>query len=758
MNVNDSYNLYRAIKEIVGPSKKSLNIIEDMHGNCLKNKKQQLTRWKDHFNELLNQNAEVNLDELQINLQTTQPVNDLVTSDEPPSIAEIISALGQLKNNKAPGDDLITTELLKGGEEVSINILHSLFTKVWTEKTLPKDWKHSTVVPIHKKGSKRKCDNYRGISLLNVTSKLLSRIIYNRILPLIESCIDDTQCGFRGSRSTIDMIFAARQLVEKTLEQNTSLCIAFVDISKAFDSVNRAALFKILDHIKCPQNILTILKLLHEDTTSSVLADGEYSEPFEIKTGVKQGCVVAPVLFLLYIQAIMNRVKETNEGSVNLVYRSDTNMFNKRGLQSTSKVKSAHVGELMFADDAALVTKTPEELQRLVTAFVNAAKTFGLNVNINKTEVMFVNTLPAIIHINGNPLKEVNSFKYLGSLITNNGDLNCEVRNRINAATQAFARLYNRVWKPHHLSLKTKIQVYNTIVLSTLLYSSECWTLKAYQTQQLNAFHTRCLRTIAGISWKDMVPNEVVYQRTNMLKVDELIRVRRLRWAGHVSRMPPDRITHKVAFSQLTEGCRPQQKPKKRWSDLIKNDLKLLTIDEKDWRIKAADRNLWRTKINENIQKAHDQHIQDASQKREAQHLEEDKFEWKCPLCEFKRQGRKGRQYVNSHLTQTHKDQLPPPNNSLICEQCGHSSKSKAGATSHLRHRHSETVPTSIKPVRLTPVDPNQTSPCLNIATQSTFPPPIDELTCPVCSRQCRSRAGLLSHLRGLCGRRGVQS
>ncbi|XP_008483671.1 craniofacial development protein 2-like [Diaphorina citri] len=155
MNVNDSFNLYRSIKEVVGPTKKSLNIIEDKQGVSLKKKNEQLARWKDHFENLLNQEAQIDFDNLEIKLNAT---NDLLPNDDPPSQLEISKALGQLKNNKAPGEDLITAELMKGGGNVTINILHSLFDKIWTEKTIPKDWKCATVVPIHKKGSKRKCE------------------------------------------------------------------------------------------------------------------------------------------------------------------------------------------------------------------------------------------------------------------------------------------------------------------------------------------------------------------------------------------------------------------------------------------------------------------------------------------------------------------------------------------------------------------------------------------------------------------------
>ncbi|KAI5728542.1 hypothetical protein M8J77_017657 [Diaphorina citri] len=165
-----------------------------------------------------------------------------------------------------------------------------------------------------------------------------------------------------------------------------------------------------------------------------------------------------------------------------------------------------------------------------------------------------------------------------------------------------------------------------------------------------------------------------------MLKIDELIRVRRLRWAGHVSRMSPERVPHQVAFSQLSEGLRLQQKPKKRWTDLVKNDLKVLNIMESDWRTKAADRKLWRSKIYESVQNAHVENLQLMTQKREIKHVEEEKWEWKCPFCEFKRKGRRGRQYVNSHITQAHKDKLPVTNSNkaLLCEHCGHQSKTKA--------------------------------------------------------------------------------
>lgn len=102
----------------------------------------------------------------------------MLPTDEPPNKSEIENALKFLKNNKSPGTDQITGEMLKAGEEITVDLLFKLFQKIWTEKTIPTEWKESLIVPIHKKGSKSQCGNYRGISLLSVDTKQ-STLTYN---------------------------------------------------------------------------------------------------------------------------------------------------------------------------------------------------------------------------------------------------------------------------------------------------------------------------------------------------------------------------------------------------------------------------------------------------------------------------------------------------------------------------------------------------------------------------------------------------
>jgi Reverse transcriptase (RNA-dependent DNA polymerase). len=138
------------------------------------------------------------------------------------------------------------------------------------------------------------------------------------------------------------MIFTTRQVVEKSLEQKTPLCVAFIDLSKAFDSVDRTILFKILETVKCPPNLLDIIKALHSNTISFVQVENCKTPPFTVKTGVRQGCVITPLLFIIYMQVIIQNISCQNLGGIDLIYRDDQNMFNSRNMRAKTKTKQLH--------------------------------------------------------------------------------------------------------------------------------------------------------------------------------------------------------------------------------------------------------------------------------------------------------------------------------------------------------------------------------------------------------------------------------
>jgi len=153
------------------------------------------------------------------------------------------------------------------------------------------------MLPYKNKGDSADCGNSRGISLLSVGGKILARIMLNRLLTHVaEVTLPETQCGFRRGRSTIDMVFVAHLLQEKCREQHRPLYMAYIDLSKAFDTIDQAILWKTLSKFGCPPIFLAILRDFHDDMSAQVIYGGASSEFFAAQVGVKQGCVLAPGL------------------------------------------------------------------------------------------------------------------------------------------------------------------------------------------------------------------------------------------------------------------------------------------------------------------------------------------------------------------------------------------------------------------------------------------------------------------------------
>jgi hypothetical protein len=125
-------------------------------------------------------------------------------------------------------------------------VIHILITSIWNKEELPDQWKESIIVPFHQMGDRTSCNNYRGISLLSTSYKMLSDILHSRLSTYIDKIIGNQQCGFRRNRSTTDQIFCIHQILEEKWEYNATVHKLFMDFKKAFDSVRRVVLYSIL--------------------------------------------------------------------------------------------------------------------------------------------------------------------------------------------------------------------------------------------------------------------------------------------------------------------------------------------------------------------------------------------------------------------------------------------------------------------------------------------------------------------------------
>ena len=274
---------------------------------------------------------------------------------------EIQVAITQLRDGEAPGDDGISAELLKLGGGETICWLTSLFKFIWSSESIPSDWLNHLIVPLHKRGSRSECDNYRGIALLSIPSKVFTRVILNRIKPRAEALLRENQCGFHKGRGCTDQLFSLRVLMEKAREYHRPLYICFVDLHKAYDSINRAALRSVLQYCyHLPSKLLKIIEALHSNTSATVRTYSKISDHFSVSSDVKHGCVLAPTLFNLYFDSVIRLVITDHQPDVGvcLSYLLDADLVGNRK-KLTSEVS---VSDLEYADDMALISDSYESL------------------------------------------------------------------------------------------------------------------------------------------------------------------------------------------------------------------------------------------------------------------------------------------------------------------------------------------------------------------------------------------------------------
>jgi hypothetical protein len=558
-----------------------------------------LARWAEHSRELLNRQNPHNPNVFK-HLPSMPVAHEL---DDPPRLHEVRAAILSLKDGKAAGPDCIPAELLKhGGEELQLRLL-DLICECWEREEVPQAWKDSNLVYIYKrKGEKSVCGNSRGISLLATAGKVLARCMLSRLLALIvDDVIPESQCGFRRERGTTDMIFVMRQIQEKCREQHRDLYVAFIDLTKAFDTVNRNVLWTALQKAGCPGKFVAVTRALHEGMRSAVCCAGERSVEFEVNVGVRQGCVLAPVLFNIFLAMVMKLIYRRIDPpaiGVAVRHRQDGNLFNLRRLKAATKTNISVITDLQYADDAALVSHTPEGLQRCLDAVSATYSEAGLVVNTVKTEVLQQPSNPgtpsAEFRTMNTTLTNTHDFRYLGSVVTDRVDLSREIHRRIALASASFGRLSTRVFYNHDLRLTTKMAVFRAVCVSILLYGCESWTLYRAQVRKLESFYTSCLQKILGLRWWHRIPHSDIRRRLQAPPLESLLLSRQLRWLGHVVRMPHERLPRQVAYGELAVGRRSVGGQKRRYKDHIKAGLKACNIPPESLETLASNRDVYR--------------------------------------------------------------------------------------------------------------------------------------------------------------------
>ena len=236
LSKNNSRKAYQLVKDLTSSKQERSTVIQDKNGECLTEERDILKRWTEYCTELYNHHTNGDPAFAQAYESTDTESGDILRE-------EVEEAVKMLKKGKSAGVDNIPGELVQAGGEDMISMLHRICNKIWKTGEWPKEWTQSLVITLPKKGNLQKCQNYRTISLICHPSKVMLRIILNRLKPMAEKIIAEEQAGFRTGRSTTEQIFNLRLLCEKYSEHQEDLYHVFIDFKKAFDRVWHEALW-----------------------------------------------------------------------------------------------------------------------------------------------------------------------------------------------------------------------------------------------------------------------------------------------------------------------------------------------------------------------------------------------------------------------------------------------------------------------------------------------------------------------------------
>ncbi|KAJ8398441.1 hypothetical protein AAFF_G00426960 [Aldrovandia affinis] len=340
----------------------------------------------------------------------------------------------------------------------------------------------------------------------------------------------------------------------------------------AFDRVWHAALWATMRKYNISPNLVSIIQNLYNKATSAVLHNGAFGDWFRTMTGVRQGCLLSPLLFNIFLERIMADALEDHEGSVSIGGRTITN--------------------LRFADDIDGLARGEKELASLVERLDVTSRAYGMEISTEKTKLMTNNNnIMSDIRVNGQALDCVSSFKYLGAIVSDEGSKK-EVLARIAQTTAALTQL-KPIWKDKNISLGSKVRLLRSLVISIFLYACESWTLTAEIQQRIQSLEMRCYRRLLGISYTQHITNMEIRQRISQAigRHDDLLTIvkkRKLRWYGHITRSSG---LAKTILQGTVQGGRKRGRQKKRWEDNIQEWTQLRLSET----VRAAeDRERWR--------------------------------------------------------------------------------------------------------------------------------------------------------------------
>ncbi|KAK3557179.1 hypothetical protein QTP70_024693 [Hemibagrus guttatus] len=380
----DLYRLARQ-RDRDGKDVQQVRVIKDRDGRVLTSEESVQRRWKEYFEELMNEENERE--------KRVEGVNSVEQNVDKIRKDEVRKALKRMKSGKAVGPDDIPVEVWKCLGEAAVEFLTSLFNRVLKSERMPEEWRRSVLVLIFKnKGDMQSCSNYRGIKLMSHTMKLWERVVEARLRKVVDIC--EQQYGFMPRKSTTDAIFALRILMEKYRDGQRELHCVFVDLENAYDRVPREELWYCMRKSGVAEKYVRVVQDMYERSRTVVRCAVGQTEEFKVEVGLHQGSALSPFLFAIVMDQLSEEVRQESPWT------------------------------MMFADDIVICSENREQVEENLDRWRLALEGRGMKVSRSKTEYMCVNEREGseTVRLQGEEVKKVQEFKYLGSTVQSNGE------------------------------------------------------------------------------------------------------------------------------------------------------------------------------------------------------------------------------------------------------------------------------------------------------------------------------------------------
>ena len=424
-----------------------------------------------------------------------------------------------LPNGKACGMDKIQNEYIRNCPDSFMEIITEFFNIILDTGLIPDEWCMAIIVPIFKKGDVRNPDNYRGISLLSCMCKLFTTALNVRLTAYAdeEGLIGEEQAGFRSGYSTADHIFTLHAIIELYKAASKRLYCAFVDYKKAFDMVDRTALWAKLLDLGVDGKLMRVIVNLYQKAKAVVRVCGRLTDSFPCNIGVRQGESLSPLLFALFLRDLNGYIATRYEGIPSL---ADQLLEIAQDDDELELYISLFI--LLYADDTIIMAESADELQRALNALHEYCSEFKLEVNLVKTKVVIfaarrVDDYPAFLFGHG-LVKVVDEYVYLGVTFHRTGNFKYTIQRQISQANRAMNSL---MWRSSNLNLPNDaiLDLYSKTVIPVVTYGSEVWGHADLEAAEI--FHRKCLKRILGVG--DATTSNLVYGETGMAPLTVLI-------------------------------------------------------------------------------------------------------------------------------------------------------------------------------------------------------------------------------------------